>query len=342
MLIGVATLTVVFVALYWVLTHQTLYFGKVMFEVSPTILLTIYTLLLLGLILRGKAKILRPFPFAIAFYLIADTAIFNLQMYYPVSVNRIYLLALLVSLAVIVSDLPKRHITSCIGFLIAAFSSYTLLYQYSSLAAIVVAGVLAYFALTSLASGFEGTIARGIASSRTYVMFALVALAVMEFAKPYLHGGLFDFAEWAVLALAAFAVFRNFKPGYDETYLEPHSQQISERFDELVISLERAAKSFVEIGEKSLLVACIVKALSDSGYSEKEIAEMILPVVNHCDERVPLFALPWERAIVERRNKSRRERVLKTVMSVLDEKSGRNKGSGEGVRALKARNGAGA
>ncbi len=332
MLMGLITLTVVFAALYWVLTHQTLYFGRVLFEVSTTTLLTVYALLVAGLVMRGRARILRPFPLAIAFYIIADTVIFNLQMYYPVSVNRIYLLALLIALAVVASDLPRRHITSCIGFLVAAFSAYMLVYRYSSLAAIAIAAVLAYLALTTLASGFEGAIARGIASSRAYVMFALMALAVMEFAKPYLHGGLFDFAEWAILALAAFAVFRNFKPGYDESYLEPHSQQISERFDELVINLERASKSFVERGDKALLVACMAKALSDSGYSEREIARMILPIVNHCDERPSIFSLPWERALGERRNRRRREKALNAVMKMLDEKAGKSGRHEKGVK----------
>ena len=323
MLLGVVTLTVVFAALYWIITHQTLYFGRVLFEVAPTTMLSIYALLLLGIVLRGKARILKPFPFAVAFYLIADTVLFNLQMYYPVTLNSIYLLILLIGLALVASDLPKRHITSCAGFLLAAISSYMLIYHYNSLAAIASAAILAYFALTSLASGFEGVVARGIASSRTYVIFALIAVAIMEFAKPYLHGGLFDFAEWAILALAAFAVFRNFKPGYDESYLEPHSQKISEMFDELVMNLERAAKSFVESGEKALLVSCVVKALSDAGCTEREIADVVAPIVNHCDEKPPLLSFPWERALIEKKNRKRREKALNAVTRVLEEKAGK-------------------
>ncbi len=313
MLIGIATLTILFVTLYWVLTHQTLYFGRVIVEVAPATMVAIYLLLLSGLLLRGKLRFLRPFLVAVALYLIADVTLFNLQMYYPVTLNRIYLLALIISIAVAVSDLPKRHLTSFAGFMGAAVSAYMLIYPYSGFAAVVVLAVLAYLGLTALASGFEGAVARGIASSRAYVLLSLAAVAIIEFAKPYLKGGLLDFAEWAVLALAAFAAFRNFKPGYDDTYLEEHSQRISRRFDELVVNLENAAKEFVNFGEKSMLVACLAKTLLDSGHSEREVAEVIRPIVNHCDERVSIFSFPWEKAIVERRNRSRREKILKVI-----------------------------
>ncbi len=317
MLIEVVTLTVVFATLYWILTHQMIYFHRVLFVVSPANIITVYALLLGGVLARGRLRFLRPFLVAVALYIAADTVLFNLQMYYPVSVNTYYLLALLISIAVIVSDLPKRHITSFAGFLLAAVAVYLMVYPYSGFVALILAAVLAYFALTSLAFGFEGVIARGIAASRTYVVLALMAVAVIEVARPYLKGGLFDFAEWSFLALAAFFTFRKFRAEYDDSYLEPHSQLIAERYDELAVTLDRAAENFVNSGDKAMLVACLSKILLDAGYNEKELARVILPLVNHHDSVPPVLSFPWEKSVVERRNVARRKKVLKVVLKNL-------------------------
>ncbi|RUM33714.1 MAG: hypothetical protein DSY33_03860 [Archaeoglobus sp.] len=317
MLISIAVLTVVFVSLYWILTHQTVYFGSVLVEVSPSNLIVVYIFLLAGILMRGKLRFLRPFFVAIALYMISDILLFNLQMYYPIMLNKFYLLMLLLSIAIVVSDLPKRHVTSCVGFVLAAISFYAISYQYNSFIATVLAAVLIYLALTSLAFGFEGVIARGISASRAYIVLALLAVAVIELAKPYLKGGLFDFTEWAFLALAAFLAFRKFKPEWDELYLEPHSQLITKRYDELIVNLDSAANNFVRYGDKAILVACISKALLDAGYNEKELAEAIYPVVNYCDITTPILSFPWEKVITEKRNVSRRKRVLKAILKNL-------------------------
>ena len=317
MLVEVVALTIVFATLYWILTHQAVYFHRVLFVISPANIITVYVLLLGGVLARGRLRFLRPFLVAVALYIAADSVLFNLQMYYPVSINTYYLLTLLISIAIIVSDLPKRHITSFLGFLLAALTSYLIVYPYSGFVAVILAAILAYFALTSLAFGFEGIVARGIAASRTYVVLALVAVAVIELAKPYLKGGLFDFAEWSFLALAAFLTFRKFKAEYDDSYLEPHSQLISERYDELAVALDRAADSFVNHGDKAMLIACISKTLLDAGYNEKELAKVILPVVNHHDRVPPVLSFPWEKSVVERRNVARRKKVLKMVLKNL-------------------------
>ncbi len=313
-MISILTLTLIFAAIYWIVTHQTVYFGKELVIISTENLATIYILLLAGILSRGKLKFLRPFFVALAMYLISNLVIFNLQMYYPISVNRIFLFIFLISIAIVVSDLPKRHITSFIGFLLTAISLYMLLVQYNSTLAIAIAAFLVYLGITALASGFEGIIAKGIASSRTYVVLALIGLAILEFARPYLKGGLFDFAEWIVVALAAFSIFRNFKPEYDERYLSEHVSSVSKLIDELSMNLDRAADLFVKKGEKSMLVTYLVKILLDSGYKEKEIASKILPIVNHCDEKVSILSFPWERALIEGRNRKKREKILKIVM----------------------------
>ncbi len=316
-MIAIVTLTLLFAAIYWIITHQTVYFGREIVFISVENLAVIYALLLIGTIAKGKARFLRPFLVAAALYLTSDVVILNLQMYYPISVNKVFLLILLISIAIVVSDLPKRYLTSFVGFILSAISVYELIYPYNSTIAIALAIVLSYLGITALASGFESVLAKGIAGSRVYVILALIAYAILEFAKPYLKGGLFDFAEWLIVALAAFFVFRNFKPEYDENRLTEHVSQVSKVFDELSINLDRAAEAFVKNGEKSMLVTCLARVLLNSGYREVEVASIISPIVNYCEEKMPILSFPWEKKITEVRSRKKREKIIEYVKKYL-------------------------
>jgi len=213
--------------------------------------------------------------------------------------------------------LPKKHVFSSAGFVLAAVSAYLILEPFGI--ALLVFAILAFMAVSTFASGFDSWLARGVAKSRGYVVLAFSAIILLNFAKPYLRGGLFDFAEWLILVALAFLVVRNVRLEPDMQTLERHTPRITARSDELAKSIEDAARKFVEEGEKAELIAFVAKAMFDAGMPEVAVARAIENLVNYQDESVPSFSFSWERKIVEGRNKKRRKKVLDAVMSTLKE-----------------------
>ena len=316
-LLSLVSLTILFFTIYYVSTHQHLYFGRELFFVDAQSLITAYVLLLTYVILRGKLSIFKPFCLAIALYIASRLVIFNASHYYPVTIPDVYILLLLISAALIAAELPKRHLFSSAGFALAAVSAYLILEPFGI--ALLAFAVLAFMSVSTFASGFDSWLAKGIAKSRGYVILAFSAIILLNFAKPYLRGGLFDFAEWLILVALAFLVVRNVKLEPDVQTLERHTPRITARRDELAKSIDLAARKFVDEGEKAELIAIVAKTMFDAGMSEVAVARAIESLVNYRDESVPLFSFSWERKIIEGKNKRRREKVLDDVMSTLKE-----------------------
>jgi len=313
-MLSIISLTAVFLAIYYVSTHQQLYFGRELLFVDIQTLAVTYALLFTSIILRGKLRVFRPFCMAIALYFAAQLIVFNLSHYYPIYIPGEYILLFLISSALIAAELPKRHIFNSVGFAIAAFSIYMVLESFSKNLAFFAAALSALISISVLSAGFDNWIARGIAKSRGYAILGLAGFAVISFAKPYLRGGLFDFAEWLLLVFLSISVARSVRLEADERYLEEHKPEISTRSDELATSIESAAKTFVESGEKPTLIALIAKVLSNAGIEASKIAEVIEPIAYHNDERVPRFSFSWERKIIEERNRRRREKAIEKTM----------------------------
>ncbi len=316
-MLSIISLTAVFLALYYVSTHQQLYFGRELLFVDTQTLAAIYVLLLTSIVLRGRLKVFRSFSIAIALYFAARLAIFNISHYYPVYISSEYVLLFLISAALIAVELPKRHIFNSAGFAIAALSLYMLLEGFNKNLAFFTSALCGLISISALSTGFDNWIARGIVRSRGYAILALAGFAIISFAKPHLKGGLFDFAEWLLLLFLSISVAKNIRFEADEYRLEEHKPEISTRGDELATSIESASKAFVESGEKSELIALIAKVLSDAGIEAQKIAEVIEPIAHHIDERVPRFSFSWERRLVEGRNRRRREKIMEKTISRL-------------------------
>ena len=316
-LLSLVSLTILFFTIYYVSTHQYLYFGRELFFVDAQSLIVTYVLLLTYVILRGRLSVFKPFCLAITLYIASRLVIFNVSHYYPIAIPDVYILLLLVSLALIVAELPKKHIFSSAGFVLAAVSAYLILEPFGI--ALLAFAILALMAISTFASGFDSWLARGVAKSRGYVVLAFSAIILLNFAKPYLRGGLFYFAEWLILVALAFFVVRNIRFEPDVQTLERHIPRITARSDELARSIEDAARKFVDKGEKAALIAIVAKAMFDAGMSEVAVARAIEPLAYYRDESIPLFSFSWERKIIEGKNKKRRKKVLDAVMSTLKE-----------------------
>ncbi len=44
-----------------------------------------------------------------------------------------------------------------------------------------------------------------------------------------------------------------------------------------------------------------------------KLAAILAPLINYQDEKAPLLSFPWERKIVESRNRRRREKVVEMI-----------------------------
>jgi len=107
-------------------------------------------------------------------------------------------------------------------------------------------------------------------------------------------------------------------------------QTVAERF--LVLDdRERVARSaiakleadfvrrFIEFGEKSTLIFEIAKALFDAGLTPAEVSDVLSPLVNYSDKKVPKLAFSWEKERILKKNRKSREKVVFEVKKKLEE-----------------------
>ena len=260
-------------------------------------------------------------PFALAFYLayelsfkirkfrsifLAFATFFTAKVVFenvplPIEINELYLLLFLVFISLAWVDFGQPF-TASIGLIISALFGYLMLPNYYF---VIVLPILAV-ALTTLPSfRYEGVLAW-----RGFALAVSIILAVYVLIRPLLSDrpGIVSLFDWIIvlgIALKAFSKVRFEKAEVVEEEVKG--------FKEIAETLDEAVERFLKYGDKTPLVVALSKLLSDSLSFEK-VCEVIRPLVEYRDLRIPKPAFRWEVERIERRNLERRRRIVEEIM----------------------------
>lgn len=159
-----------------------------------------------------------------------------------------------------------------------------------------------------------------------FILGALIA-AYIIFIRPAIVG-IFRYApliEWLLVCLAAWRLFKGIKSGLkthcsvelQEADWRKHVQQIADRQGLDFIHLGDIQQRFVSQGDRDSLLIYLVLLLNDNGLPVAEINQILHPLINHQDAKMPWFAFGWEQRRILRRNEKKRQPILKEIMENL-------------------------
>ncbi len=260
----------------------------------------------------------RPFITAISIYIfliILSKNFRDVYVYmYPV---RDYILPFLLSMALIKLEWLQPYmtiaglsLTAIFGYLItSALPVKGLNLVFLSLMAALIATTV----LPLLHRGLEVLrMERGFITGMTTFVFAYLALI-----RPLLSSrpGLANLIDWIIVISIILKVNSSLK-----RYIvveEERGEGVEYRKEEIVEKIEKAKRLFVEKGIKSPLIAVLAEALVSSGFKTDEIARVVSVIISCEDERIPRFAFGWEKRIIERRNRRRREEAIRRIEEIL-------------------------
>lgn len=215
-----------------------------------------------------------------------------------------------------------QTLISVASLVVAGLSSYYLFSYLSEIfglpsLAIPSLALFLILAVTALSTAFEGEIFEWIRSERSFLILILFVLTFYSLAiKPELSDkpGIADFIEWMIISLTFIKISRDFRRGVEvdeREFIASHIPKEKVFRDKLYSELEFGERAFVEGGSKVPLAIALVRALSN--VESSKLAAILAPLINYQDEKVPLLSFPWERKIVESRNRRRREKVVEMI-----------------------------
>ncbi len=328
--------------IYFIILNQVLIFGKSYIAADESQTLSLVLLIILYSFIASIERFEQYRLILIPFLLITSFDIlFNslLLVGYP----QYYLIynSLRLPLTIFVGSIAFSYITfstnplyqsaiSAASLTIAGVSSYVIFSGLSSTfgvpsLAIPSLALFLIFAITSLSNAYEGELAEWIRSERSFLILILAILTFYTLViRPLLYDrpGLANFFEWVVIAFTLIKLSRDFRRGIEvdeREIVKKHRLQNKFVKDELFSELEFGEKVFIDGGTKVPLLVALIKALSNAGVDTVRIESIITPLVYYSDERVPLLSFPWEKKIIEKKNKRRRTEIVEGVRKRLME-----------------------
>jgi len=329
-------------ALYFILLNQTLIFGKTYiaadeFQISLLALLVISYSFIASLERFSQFRLV-----LIPFLLISSLDIIFNSLFF-IGFPEYYLLysSLRLPLAILVGSLAFSYISfssrplyqsliSATSLIVAGISSYILFSVLSSALAIPSIAIpsLALFlilAVTAISNAFEGDLAEWIRNERSFfilILFILTFYAILI--RPLLQDrpGIANFFEWVVIAFAMIKLSRDLRGSIEvdeREFVKAHKLQDKFIKDKLYSELEFGERAFIEGGTKVPLLVSLIKALNNAGVDTARIESILTPLVYYNDEKVPLLSFPWERSIIEKRNKRKRAEIVEDLKRSLSE-----------------------
>lgn len=236
---------------------------------------------------------------AFAIFFAAKVVFENVPL--PIEINELYLLFFLIFLSLAWIDFGQPF-TASIGLILSALFGYLMLPNYYF---IVVLPILAV-ALTTIPSfRYEGIVAW-----RSFALAVSIILAIYVLIRPFFSDrpGIVSLFDWIIvlgIALKAFSKIRFERPEVVEEKVE--------RFKEITETLDEAVERFLKSGDKTLLIITLSRLLSDSMNLEK-VCNIIRPLVEYQDLRVPRPAFKWEIERIMRKNLERRRKIVEGIM----------------------------
>ena len=151
-----------------------------------------------------------------------------------------------------------------------------------------------------------------ITSAVTVVFTYVIIFRPLLVSRP----GLANLIDWVIVLIMLLKVNSAVKR-YVVIEEEAEFEEFEFKREEIVEKIERAKNLFISRGVKSPLIAVLAEVLVSSGFRTEDIAKVISVILSCRDEGIPRFAFGWEKRIIERRNRKRREEALKRVEEMI-------------------------
>ena len=331
-IIGAAAILLVYIAL----NYQHAIIGRTLIQAPTGILILLYGSLLAyavaGFFRLTPLKILF---LSLAFLALTEILLYNLAMfgiatpYRFYSSLRIYLFGFIIFFFLSFVEVPRFQVLiSTASLFVSGIFGYVLLSKLKLQAEISFAflAIFVVLALTVLANISKNEAVLWIREKRAFIISIILILAVyMTAVKPLIMDktGLVNFIEWTIVSVTAYKLSRDFRKRMviDEVeMIRKHRPKAVLRKDEVYDELERAEKTFVEHGQKAMLIVTLTKHLAGAGWSTEKIAEVLSDLVWYVPSGVPLLAFPWERKLVESKERKRREEIVLKIKESLNKR----------------------
>jgi len=271
----------------------------------------------------------RPFVVAISVYLALRVVSINLpDVGLYIKPVEPHILPFLLSLALVKFELPIRFqpVITTTGLLLSAFFGYQLIsmlpFKQAGKIGIIFAILLVLLAVTTLLPSIHERF-EFLRHIRSFVITTTLIVSVyFTLVRPLLFDrpGLINFIDWLIVVgvfFRASSILRRSMVVDESELVKIHEFKVSLKKEEIIESVEKAKKEFIENGLKSPLIAVISQVLISAGWRLDDVARVISFIVSHEDEKIPKLAFGWERKFIENRNKKRREEVIKSLENYL-------------------------
>jgi hypothetical protein len=338
--IGVAAVLLI----HFVFLNQTELLGRVIIFESPALYIFYVSVLVLSFLSgfdRTRKLSFLVIPFTVIFgleLLLSSLTTLNPEVFStPYAVFNlaeiplaILIFAISISLIQFSDKLRVQATISFTSLLVAAVIAYILIdilspflpkeVKGSDLAFIIIA-FISVLALTALSNVSEKT--AFLRNQRGFLLGIVLAIGIyITFIKPLIgeRVGIANFIEWAIVTLATLKVARSVPRSIEVekgSMIEVHRKSEKVVKDDIQSEIERAEAIFLERGEKVPLIVALSRHLGNAGVSNQLISECITPLIQHEDDRTPLFAFPWEKKLIELKNKRKRAKIIESVRKKL-------------------------
>jgi hypothetical protein len=325
-------------ALHFTLTNQNVLLGRNLIVYDPTMLyvmyISIFTALLLGV--SSKTSSMSLIPLSIAAFSLIDIVFLNLSLhglgylYLIYSTVRTPLIVFLVSFSASFVKIQKTRyqiVLTSSSIFVAGISAYLLISAFnfpeSEGLAIAIFAIFAILFATVLANISENEMLVWLRGKRAFLISVILILTIyLIFLKPYIGSrtGIANFIEWIIVGMAFFKLSRDFKRSVvvEESKISGHAQRIDFRKDELYDAIERAERAFIENGVKIPVVVLLSRVLGESASIDKTI-HILSDLVNYEPEKIPFLSFPWEKEMIKRRDRKRREKIISEIKKKIKE-----------------------
>ena len=130
-------------------------------------------------------------------------------------------------------------------------------------------------------------------------------------------------AEWAIICLSFYLLYRRLRDYTNESVVEDgpsgwwskHQQSIQLKTDPEMDRLSAAVDRFIMDGDRNEFAVLLTLIMKNAGQAQSTITRVVSRVLKYEDLKPPIFGFIWQTELVEKRNRSRRRKIIDLVLS---------------------------
>jgi hypothetical protein len=142
--------------------------------------------------------------------------------------------------------------------------------------------------------------------------------------------------EWALICIGFYLLYRKIRDYTNNSIVKDgptgwwsrHQQKVQLKTDPQMDRLSAAVDRFIMDGDKNEFAVLLTLIMKNAGQAQSTITNVVSQVLKYEDLKPPIFGFIWQAELVERRNRSRRRKIIDLVLSSIqlkqDEISERN------------------